>query len=72
MVLDIMLKDHSENNTEHPLPPLKGCFYWLVARDALFVPFYRNGSTYIAFVISVVEHWLDWNYITLNNFFFFF
>ena len=35
-------------------------FFRLAARDPLYVPFKKQDSTYHAFVMPVVEHWLEW------------
>ena len=59
----LMVNDYSDSERERKETcccHYMGYSFQLAARNLLYAPFHRQNSTYhIAFVISVVEHWME-------------
>ena len=58
MASDIMVKDHSESERENPLLPLHRLFFSISNKVSFIYTLDRIANT-TAFVIPVVEHWLE-------------
>ena len=53
-----MVKDHSNREKGNLLPPLHGLLFPITSKGSFICN--RQDTTYIAFVMSIGEHWLEW------------